>query len=132
MYTIKSITKNNITSRDTWAYDMARKIAALSECRYKLGSVIIGGGGKVLSVGHNVLKSHSAHAHWPPHVVSLHAEHNCILRANCDVSGATIYVARVGGNEISKPCVHCYNVLCIAGIRAVVYCNGVDLIKIRI
>lgn len=120
-----------VTAKDYRWYNLAVKTAALSDCRYKMGSVIVGKGGNVLSLGHNILRSHSAHADWPDWVVSIHSEHSAILRANCDIRGSTIYVARLGGNQISKPCPHCVECIKIAGIRTIVYSDGKDLVKVR-
>lgn len=126
----KSITRS-ITRKDYWAYDLALRAANLSECRYKIGSVIISAS-RVLSVGHNVLKSHTDHAAWPAYTVSIHAEHHAILKAQCGIEGSTIVVARSGGNGISKPCPKCYEYIKLAGIRDIVYSDGRELIKIRV
>lgn len=109
-----------ITSKDKWGYDLALQVAKLSQCRYRLGAVIVKGS-RVLSVGCNVLKSHPVHREYPPHVISIHAEHSAILKATTDVSGATVFVARLGGNKTSKPCPFCLAVLVEAGIRDIVY-----------
>lgn len=121
-----------VTAKDYRWYNLAVKTAALSTCRYKMGSTIIGKGGNVLSLGHNILKSHSVHQDWPDWVVSIHAEHSAILRANCDIRGSTIYIARLGGNQISKPCPHCLECIYTAGIRHIVYSNGRELIKAKV
>lgn len=125
----------SITAKDYRWYDLAMKTAALSQCRYRIGSVIIGKGSNVLSLGVNVLKSHSDHIHWPHHVISTHSEHNCIRHArhrNIDLRGTVIYVARDGGNMIGKPCDKCMEYIYIAGIKTVVYSNGTDLVKMRV
>ncbi len=122
---------SNITARDRWAYDLSVKAAALSDCRYKIGAVIIGKGGKVLSISHNIFKSHTSHKDWPSWTVSIHAEASCIMRANCDIRGTTIYVSRLGGNGISCPCPHCMECIRIAGIKTIVYSDGCSLVKIR-
>lgn len=122
----------SITAKDFKAYDLAKKTAALSDCRYKMGAVIIGKGGKVLSIGNNILKSHSQHIHWPTWVVSIHAEMRAIIKANCDIRGSTIYICRLGGNEISRPCDHCMACIIDAGIRSIVYSNGTNLVKMRV
>lgn len=125
------MTKRSITSRDVRAYDIAMSTARLSTCRYRIGAVIMKGS-RVLSLGCNILKSHSVHKTWLAHVVSIHAEHNAVLKANTDVFGATIFIARLGGKGISKPCSFCLAVLLEAGIKEIVYFDGAQLKKERI
>lgn len=126
------ITANaNVTAKDQRGYNLARKAADLSVCRYKMGAAIVRGG-NVLSINHNALKTHTDHAQWPHWVCSQHAEMRAVILARCDIRGAIMYVARVGGNEISKPCVHCYNVIRLAGIREIVYSDGKKLIKVKV
>lgn len=124
----------NLSAKDTRYYLAARKAAALSNCRYKVGAVIVRGS-NIISSGNNTLKTHSKHIHWPNHVCSVHAEHNVIRHAqhrNIDLNGATIYVARIGGLQISKPCNMCMSCIRKSGIRTIVYSNGTNLVKMRI
>lgn len=119
-----------ITAKDKWGYDLAMQVAKLSQCRYRLGAVIVKGS-RVLSVGCNVTKSHPIHKEYPNWTISIHAEHSAILKATTDVSGATVFVARQGGNKASKPCSFCLAVLLEAGIKEIVYYNGA-LVRERI
>lgn len=123
----------DITARDEWGFDLALKAADLSDCRYKLGAVILGKGGRVLSIGHNMLKTHTQHSTYPSWVISIHAETSAIIRARCDIRGATMYVARIGGrNGTSKPCHCCYEYIKLAGIRTIVYQGDREITKERV
>lgn len=125
----------NITMKDYRAYDMALKVAMISECRYKLGAVITASGNRILSLAVNVLKTHTDHKKWPNHVISVHAEHNAIRNArhkDIDLRNSTIYIARYGGNKISKPCSMCAEYIYLAGIKYIVYFNGSELIKVKV
>ena len=83
-------------------------MASQSSCRMKHGSVIVKGG-RVISTGVNKERSHPrivSSEHIKDHC-SVHAEVDAIKKAK-DVSGATIYVARVnrrGEDRDSKPCI---------------------------
>lgn len=78
-----------------------------------------------MSLACNVFKSHPEHkTHYGPHVVSIHAEHRAVLLAQTDIQGATMYIARYGGNEIAKPCKDCMAYLSEAGIEMVYYTIG--------
>lgn len=124
-----------VSAKDYRWYNLALRTAALSNCRYQLGAAIIGKGGNVLSLGSNILKSHTDHKHWPSWVVSTHAEHVCIRHArhrDIDLRGTTMYIARLGGNEISKPCIMCAEYIYLAGIRTIVYNDGNNLRKVKV
>lgn len=90
----------------------------------KHGSVIVKGG-RVISTGYNKERSHPmivSSEHIKDHC-SVHAEIDAIKRAK-DVSGATIYVARVnrqGKARDSRPCSRCYKAIEEHGIRKIIY-----------
>jgi deoxycytidylate deaminase len=90
----------------------------------KHGSVIVKGG-RVISTGVNKDRSHPkivSSEHIKQHC-SVHAEVDAIKRAK-DVSGATIYVARVnrrGEQRDSRPCSRCYEAIRKSGIKKIVY-----------
>lgn len=90
----------------------------------KHGSVIVKGG-RVISTGINKERSHPrivSSEHIKDHC-SVHAEVDAIKKAK-DVSGATIYVARVnrrGEARDSRPCKRCYEVIRKNGIKKIVY-----------
>jgi deoxycytidylate deaminase len=90
----------------------------------KHGSVIVKGG-RVISTGVNKERSHPrivSSEHIKQHC-SVHAEVDAIKRAK-DVTGATIYVARVnrrGEQRDSRPCNRCYEAIKNSGIKKIVY-----------
>jgi deoxycytidylate deaminase len=90
----------------------------------KHGSVIVKGG-RVISTGVNKERSHPrivSSEHIKDHC-SVHAEVDAIKKAK-DVSGATIYVARVnrrGEQRDSRPCSRCYEAIKSSGIKKIVY-----------
>ena len=90
----------------------------------KHGSVIVKGG-RVISTGINKERSHPrivSSEHIKEHC-SVHAEVDAIKKAK-DVTGATIYVARVnkrGKARDSRPCNRCYEVIKNNGIKKIVY-----------
>lgn len=90
----------------------------------KHGSVIVRGG-RVISTGMNKDRSHPrivSSEHIKDHC-SVHAEIDAIKKAR-DVSGATIYVARVnkrGSARDSRPCNRCYEVIKNNGIKKIIY-----------
>ena len=90
----------------------------------KHGSVIVKGG-RVISTGINKDRSHPrivSTEHIKDHC-SVHAEIDAIKKAK-DVTGATIYVARVnkrGKARDSRPCTRCYEVIKNNGIKKIIY-----------
>ena len=116
-----------ITPRDLERMHYTQMIAKLSACRYRLGAVIYRGR-KPISVGVNVIKTHTDHQHYGQHVISIHAEHAAILKAATSVDGCTLYVARDGGTT-SMPCVSCRAYMIEAGVSVVVYMLRGDIIK---
>ena len=111
----------------------AVKVAKLSECRYKHGSIIARG--KVLSVACNKIITHPVQKRYGSHVCSVHAEVRSLALAQTCVIGATCYSARVKANNtlaISKPCIHCEAILKEAGIRDVIYFDGTNIVKERL
>lgn len=90
----------------------------------KHGSVIVKGG-RVISTGINKERSHPmivSAEHIKDHC-SVHAEVDAIKKAK-NVSGATIYVARVnkrGEHRESRPCKSCYETIKNSKIKKIVY-----------
>lgn len=110
----------------------AEKLAELSTCYRKHGAVIVKGG-RVLSVGINSLRDIEPRYKSGVKAPGIHAEVAAIrgVGRDVDLSGATIYVARVNGKgpQMSKPCPDCQIALKNAGIRKVFYTvdNTIDL-----
>lgn len=90
----------------------------------KHGSVIVKGG-RVISTGINKERSHPrivSSEHIKDHC-SVHAEIDAIKKAR-NVSGATIYVARInkkGAARDSRPCKRCFETIKSNGIKKIVY-----------
>jgi len=109
----------------------AVKVAKLSECRYKHGSIIVRGK-SILSMACNKIITHPIQRRYGSHVCSLHAEVRSIALAQTSVIGATCYSARIkAGNTLalSKPCPNCAMILKEAGILDVIYFNGEHIVK---
>lgn len=107
------------------AVKLAVKEAKKSTYFQPVGAVIIRKK-TILSSGHNYAhksakKLHPKFQKWK---YSIHAEVDCILKARTDLSGATIYVIRLGKNGqflLSRPCSHCLSYLKHVGIKKVYY-----------
>ena len=120
-----------ITSRDIRFYEMAEKVARLSDCASKHGAIVVRSG-NVLSVACNRKTSHPVVSRHKPLATSIHAEHRCLVLAQSNVSHATLYSARVNGERKGKPCRMCHSLMIDAGITSMVYFNGIELVKERI
>jgi deoxycytidylate deaminase len=118
------------SARDMRYYDLATMLAMNSACRFPMGSVVALGA-RIISVGTNVIKTHPVQKRYGSHVVSIHAEYSAILHARCDLTGATLYVARYK-DLISKPCASCALLMAEAGIKDMVYHDGKSVVKCRL
>lgn len=117
-----------VNRRDIDRFHTAMLVARNSQCRFKMGAAIYRNR-KPLSVGMNVIKTHTEHnKRYGKHVISIHAEHMAVLKAQCTITGATLYIARDGGIT-SKPCQACYTYMRECGIACVVYMLNGKLIK---
>lgn len=121
-----------ISRKDYDRYHLAKEVAKLSDCRFKLGAALYTGK-RMMSIACNVLKSHPEHTRkYAANVISIHAEHRAILLSRGNVKGAVMYIARNGGKEISNPCLSCRIYMKEAGIKTIVYFNGTHLVKERL
>jgi len=120
-----------ITPRDIRYYNLALKIAYLSECNYKHGAIIVAGS-RIISVATNKLRTHPVTQKWRGHMSTCHAEQRAIALSRCDVTGMTLYSARAGKSKISKLCPMCSFLCQEAGIARIVYSDGYELIKERL
>lgn len=106
-------------------FDLAAKVARLSEHpQFRMGAVLVSGN-RVLSVGVNKNKTHpKSNNIWR----TIHAELDCAFGVDADdLHGTTLYVARIkkdGSFGISRPCAFCACFLRDSGIRRVYYCDG--------
>lgn len=128
---------NGITAKDERYYNLACKVALLSECHYRHGSVLVKGNTPI-SVACNRLVTHPNHKRFydkQEHVISAHAEMRVVALSRSNVEGSTCYNARIKGREleaISKPCAGCVSLLLDAGVGYIVYYTGTMLVKKRL
>lgn len=85
-------------------------------------------GARPIAVAVNEIKTHTVFTRYDPHVVSIHAEVNAIIKARCSVGHGVLYVARFGG-DTSMPCKHCMALIIEAGIHSVVYTLHGEVVK---
>ena len=89
---------------------------------HRMGAVIFGKRGIVVSIGRNYAQRSAKHLHpkfykWPN---SIHAEMDAIIRARTDLKGMNILIVRVnkGGElRLAKPCRFCQVYLNFVGIK---------------
>lgn len=110
--------------------NLAVRMSETSELPQQHGAVIVKAG-SVISLGVNKWRNRSLNNHkdgYNPHL-TYHAEVDAISHAGTDLTGAVIYIARIGkdGSEkFSRPCQRCTQAIKEAGIKKVVYTTGSD------
>lgn len=118
-----------ITSRDKRLFYLAQRVALLSLCKHRHGAVIADGS-RIISIGCNRAVSH------PKSFLflrgTIHAEQRAINLAHGSVAGMTLYSARMGWSNNSRPCRLCMACIQEAGIRTIVYLHDGELIKERL
>lgn len=110
-----------ISKKDLNFLQLAKEAALSSECRWRLGSVLIFGGA-VMAISPNKVRHHPR---WMQ-VYTTHAEHAVVSLARDKAKGATVYVVRVGAKgdlRNSKPCEECLKMLYNSGVNRVVWSN---------
>jgi deoxycytidylate deaminase len=120
-----------VTSKDTRYYDMALRVARLSNCKSQHGAVIVRSG-CVLSLACNRLTTHPITRRHKEFSTSIHAEQRSIILAGTDVSRATLYSARYNGMRLGMPCAMCRELMQDANIDSVVFWDGGQLVKERL
>ena len=124
-----------LSERDHDTFTLALKVAALSEAKYKHGSVIRRGK-TVLGIACNVIKTHPIQNRYEKHTCSIHAEARSIILAKTNIEYSTCYSARIGNTSntmlVSKPCKACHALLLEAGVMYIVYYNGNCIVKERV
>lgn len=119
-----------IYSRDIRIYNLALKVAELSDCPQKHGSIITDGS-TIVGIGHNKKRTHPvSHKHGGK--ATCHAEMIAIVNARRDLLGLTLYSARCNGSRNSKPCDLCSFLLREAEIKYIVYSQDGILRKDRL
>lgn len=106
--------------------NLASKIAETSELYQQHGAVIVKGG-SVLAVGANKWRNKTLNPEniegYNPYL-TYHAEVDAISRSSSDLTGATIYIARIGKDgeqKFSRPCMRCLKAIKTAGIKKIIY-----------
>lgn len=112
-------------------FRLAKLISKQSEYKIQLGAVIYKSS-KPISFGFNYLKTHPIFA---KEFGSIHAEISAILKAQTDLTGASIYVYREfkdGSLANAKPCSDCMKAIITSGITRIYYTtnNGYEEIKL--
>lgn len=124
-----------LSKRDHDTFTLALKVAALSEAKYKHGSVIRRGK-TVLGIACNIIKTHPIQSRYEKHTCSIHAEARSIILAKTNIEYSTCYSARIGNTNstmlVSKPCKACHALLLEAGVMYIVYYNGNCIVKERV
>lgn len=113
----------SMTKKDKQFLQRAMGLALSSQERHRHGSIIVRKG-KIISWGINSLRNHPSVCSDPKAQAGRHAEREAIRRANTNLEGATIYVARInktGDPLLSKPCKACQEAIEKAGIKKVIY-----------
>lgn len=102
---------------------IAISLASTSESRMKHGAIVVKSG-NVLGMGINKTRNSPKIMKSAPLGCSVHAEVAAVRSAGYNVSGATVYVARVnrnGEHRNSAPCSECQKVLNKLGVKRVVH-----------
>jgi tRNA(Arg) A34 adenosine deaminase TadA len=108
-------------SRHLRFLELAARNAALSDCPFKHGSLVVRGGAVLAG---------SPNKHRNPPTInylgsSVHAEAAALRRTHA--AGATLYVVRLsptGSLALSRPCQRCWTAIERAGVKTVVYSTG--------
>lgn len=105
---------------------------ALEECELSTYKVSIGAvifkGKRILSSGHNELRSSPIHPKYKKYHNSLHAEQAAVMNLDwTKLKNASILVLKISKTlkilSNAKPCDMCYNLLKTIGIKEIFYSN---------
>jgi deoxycytidylate deaminase len=126
------IRNQRFRGQTNYALRTAARAAGRSLYKYRVGAVILRGT-RVLSYGHNKVKTHPASTNpWR----MVHAELDALYKLDkAQLEGATICVVRLSsaGLASSKPCPHCREAIEEAGLGRVIYVDlDGDIIEERI
>lgn len=93
---------------------------------YRIGAVIFKGS-RIISSGHNQIRSNSISKKYKIFEESLHAEQDALLGIDwLKLKGCSICVVRLnysGSLSMGKPCNMCYSALKFVGIKKIYYSN---------
>jgi len=107
--------------------DKATEEADLSSVRQRIGCVITNKHGRIISKGHNMMKTHPMQKRYAvkagnEEAIYLHAEISALVK--CREDPHTIYISRRmrnGSTGLAKPCPICQMAIEEAGIKNIVY-----------
>lgn len=103
-------------------FQLAKVVSARSDHHSHLIGCVITKKNRVVSVGHNQMKTHPRTTHL---FKFLHAEAHAILGTPLsDLKGATAYIYREhkdGKLALSRPCCSCLGMLRVVGIKKICY-----------
>ena len=125
---IKLDSGTTLSNKQRSFLNLAVRMSETSELPQQHGAVIVKAG-SVISLGVNKWRNRSLNHPtdgYNPHL-TYHAEIDAISHASADLTGAIIYIARIGkdGSErFSRPCQRCTQAIKAAGIKKVVYTTG--------
>ena len=111
-------------------FKYAKKIAANSTSRVRLGCVIVN---RNKIIGHGKNNMEKTHPASPNFYKYLHAEIAAIIKSNRDMlRGAILYVYReskLGVPVISRPCTSCYEAIKLAQIKKICYTDNGQFVE---
>jgi pyrimidine deaminase RibD-like protein len=108
-------------------YKIALKEANKSRHKYKMGAAIIKSG-RVLSASANGEKT-GRHAEIRAIFKDRESGRRQKKEPTVDFTGATMYIARQGGEELSRPCRACFLLIRSVGIKKIVFKEGKTIVS---
>lgn len=103
---------------------LAVKLAEQNQNKFKLGAVLAKGG-RVISTGINLNRTHPLAQRYSKKPIGYHAELAACLRGREMTQGCTIYICRVlkkdGKLAMAKPCPCCTQILQLFGVDRIYY-----------
>ena len=93
---------------------------------YRVGAVLFHGA-RILSSGHNEIRSNPIHIKYKKYAEALHAEQACLIGLNWNkLRNCSILIVRlnISGNlSLAKPCSMCSQLISYVGLKYVYYSN---------
>lgn len=113
-----------LSKQDRSFLNLAAKVAELSDCRIRHGSVLVRGG-SVIAISPNVWRNHCKYTELDKiqSDCSVHSE-VAVLKRAAETKNTVLYVARInksGKVRFSKPCDSCQDAIEIAKVKRVVW-----------
>lgn len=118
--------RTNLSNRDRKWLNKATKLAKMSQCSQRHGTVVTIGG-RIVSVGINTDRYNPRETQYEidPNVLAIHAEIAALRALGNEARGAKVYVSRWMHKSyktgLSRPCDNCYEALVEAGVKEIIY-----------